>query len=360
MTSILSPTPENIAVAAEALLRSRVVAMPTETVYGLAGVAYDDVALATIFTVKERPTFDPLIVHVLPPTGAADVHLTELGLLDHQALDARARERLNRLARAFWPGPLTLVMPRGPKVPDLVTSGLGTVAVRCPGHPITQELLAKVQRPLAAPSANRFGRISPTSAAHVLEELGGRIDFILDGGPSAVGIESTVVSVTEPPTLLRPGSIARDRMETALGESIGVALANAALAAQASPGMLERHYAPGKRFVRLPAPISALTTADAERLKTAVAEEEGPVALICVLGDPRAAATRLRELTGRDVLAHTLSLTGDPAEAARNLFRTLRLLDSTGAALMVAEPVGEPSGVLFAIADRLSRATTAL
>lgn len=360
MTNILTPTPQSLAAAAEALLRSHVVAMPTETVYGLAGVAFDEVALATIFTVKERPTFDPLIVHVPTPAGDADTHLAELGLLDTKALTPRARERLNTLAKAFWPGPLTLVVPRGPRVPDLVTSGLDTVAIRCPGHPVAQDLLAAVKRPLAAPSANRFGRISPTTAAHVLEELGGRIDIILDGGPAHVGIESAVVSVVEPPQILRPGSLTKERLETALGESLTIAKPNAALKAQAAPGMLERHYAPAKRFVRLPTLVSALTDDVGARLQDLVGTVEGPIALICVLGDPRAAATRLRELTGRDVLAHSLSPTGDPNEAARNLFRTLRLLDSTGAALLVAEPLPNASGVLLAIVDRLSRATTAL
>ncbi len=360
MTSILTPTPANLTTAAEALLRSRVVAIPTETVYGLAGVAFDEVALATIFTVKERPTFDPLIVHVPTPPGDADVHLAELGLLDPSLLGPKARERLNTLAKAYWPGPLTLVVPRGPRVPDLVTSGLDTVAIRCPGHPVAQELLATVKRPLAAPSANRFGRISPTTAAHVLEELGGRIDIILDGGPAHVGIESTVVSVTDPPQILRPGSISKESLETTLSESLAIAKPNATLKPQASPGMLERHYAPGKRFVRLPAPTSSLTDEAVQRLQTLVEGVEGPIALICVLGDARAAATHLRELTGRDVLAHSLSPSGDPNEAARNLFRTLRLLDSTGAALLVAEPLPAATGVLLAIVDRLSRATVPL
>ncbi|HSI05438.1 MAG: L-threonylcarbamoyladenylate synthase [Myxococcota bacterium] len=360
MTSILTPTPANLAAAAEALLRSRVVAIPTETVYGLAGVAFDEVALATIFTVKERPTFDPLIVHVPTPPGDADIHLAELGLLDPRLLTPKARERLNTLAKAYWPGPLTLVVPRGPRVPDLVTSGLDTVAIRCPGHPVAQDLLATVKRPLAAPSANRFGRISPTTAAHVLEELGGRIELILDGGPAHVGIESVVVAVNDPPQILRPGSITKEHLETTLSESLTVAMPNASLKPQPSPGMLERHYAPGKRFVRLPTPVSSLADAAAAKLKKLVEGVEGPIALICVLGDARAAATRLRELTGRDVLAHSLSPGGDPNEAARNLFRTLRLLDSTGAALLVAEPLPTASGVLLAIVDRLSRATTPL
>ncbi len=360
MTNILTPTPTSLAAAAEALLHSRVVAMPTETVYGLAGVAFDEVALATIFTVKERPTFDPLIVHVPIPKGDADSHLAELGLLDPKALTPRGRERLNTLAKAFWPGPLTLVVPRGPRVPDLVTSGLETVAIRCPGHPVAQALLEAVQRPLAAPSANRFGRISPTTAAHVLEELGGRIDIILDGGPAHVGIESAVVSVGDPPQILRPGILSKERLETALGETLTVTKPNAALKAQVAPGMLDRHYAPAKRFVRLPALVSSITDETGARLRELVHGVEGPIALVCVLGDPRAAATRLRELTGRDILAHSLSPSGDASEAAHNLFRTLRLLDSTGAALLVAEPLPTASGVLLAIVDRLSRATTPL
>ena len=369
MTVILEPSDDNIQRAARALLSSRVVAIPTETVYGLAGNAFDEIALATIFTVKERPTFDPHIVHIPPLTADADVVLANLGLLARDKLTPAERERLLELTGAFWPGPLTIVMPRGPQVPDLVTSGLATVAVRCPGHPVTQRLLHATACPLAAPSANRFGRISPTTAAHVLEELGGRIDFILDGGQSRIGIESTVVTITDPPTVLRPGSVTQEALTRTVGVTFSHAKPNAALAdahaspygpALASPGMLERHYAPGKHFVRLPVPVSALTDEHIHALRALVDEAQGPVALISVFGDPRAQATRLREITGRDVLAHTLSAVGDPTEAASNLFRTLRLLDSTGAALLVAEPVNDGNGLLHAIADRLNRATTPL
>lgn len=358
-TAILIPDDVNLELAADALRSGQVVAMPTETVYGLAGVSFDETALASIFSVKERPTFDPLICHVAPFDGPADVALAEAGLLDPAKLTAKARARLNALADACWPGPLTIVMPRTSRVPDLVTSGLDTVAVRCPAHPIAQELLRRVGLPLSAPSANRFGRISPTTAAHVLEELGGRIAYIVDGGPATIGIESTVASIQDPPQVLRPGSISESRISELLGEPVTTAKPNAALA-QISPGMLEKHYAPGKTFVRLPSTVSSLADAAVEALNGLTRANEGPLALITILGDPRPSATRLREITGRDVLAHSLSLAGDPGEAARNLFRTLRLLDSTGASLMIAEPTPLRDGLLHAIADRLSRATTPL
>ena len=356
-TQILQPDDTNLSFAAEALRAGDVVAMPTETVYGLAGVSFDEKALASVFAVKERPTFDPLICHVPPLSSPADTALADIGLLG--SISDAARARLLKLSAAFWPGPLTIVMPRSARVPDLVTSGLATVAVRCPAHPVAQELLRRVGLPLSAPSANRFGRISPTTAAHVLEELGGRIAYILDGGPATIGVESTVVSVMDPPQVLRPGSISVGQIAAVLGEAVTVAKPNAALA-QVSPGMLERHYAPGKVFVRLPSPVSSLADDAARALRELTASKDGPVALITVLGDPRPAATLLRNIIGRDVLAHSLSANGDAAEAAHNLFRTLRLLDSTGAALMVAEPVPDREGLLHAIADRLSRATTPL
>ncbi|MBC7793815.1 MAG: threonylcarbamoyl-AMP synthase [Clostridia bacterium] len=358
-TAILRADDTSLELAVAALRSSKVVAMPTETVYGLAGVSFDETALASIFAVKERPTFDPLICHVAPLQGPADVALAEAGLLDFAKLTPSARIRLLKLTETFWPGPLTVVIPRSSRVPDLVTSGLDTVGVRCPAHPIAQELLRCVNAPLSAPSANRFGRVSPTTAAHVLEELGGRIEIILDGGPATIGIESTVVAVSDPPQVLRPGSISESRIAKLLGERVITAKPNAALA-QVSPGMLDRHYAPSKTFVRLPQPVCSLANAAIEALRGLVAQKEGPLGLITVLGDPNAAAARLTELVERDVFAHSLSPTGDTAEAARNLFRTLRLLDSTAAALLVAEPMRDEDGLLHAIADRLNRATTPL
>lgn len=194
MAELLQPTAENLARAGEALRRGELVGMPTETVYGLAGNALDAEAVARIFAVKERPTFDPLIVHVAPELRGLDA-FGEAELVDVAALDGDARTHIEALISRFWPGPLTLVLPRGARVPDLVTSGLATVAVRMPRHPVAQALIRAAQRPLAAPSANRFGRISPTSAADVQAELGDRIGLILDGGSSEVGVESTVLAI---------------------------------------------------------------------------------------------------------------------------------------------------------------------
>src|SRR5438046_2722678 len=188
---IVPPTTENLRRAAELIARGELVGLPTETVYGLAGDAFNAAAVAKIFAAKDRPTFDPLIVHVAPiPRGQAGIDVLQArGVIDAAALDSTARARAEALMGAFWPGPLTLVLPRQACVPDLVTSGLPTVAVRVPRHPVALALLAQAGTPLAAPSANRFGRISPTSARDVEAELGGELALILDGGRCDVGVE---------------------------------------------------------------------------------------------------------------------------------------------------------------------------
>ena len=221
---------DEIAHAAELLRRGKLVAFPTETVYGLGADALDAVAVERIFEVKGRPNTSPVIVHVS----------------DHEMVATVAAswpEKAQILAEHFWPGPLTLVVPKAPAVPDIVTAGLPTVGVRMPAHPIALALIAAAQVPVAAPSANRFGQVSPTTAEHVRQGLGDRVDFILDGGPCAVGIESTVLSLVEDvPVLLRPGGISRQQIEAVIGE---IASAQPAIAgAHPSPGMHPRHYSP--------------------------------------------------------------------------------------------------------------------
>ena len=224
---LLPAQPESIALAAEVLRGGGVVAFPTETVYGLGALALEPSAVARIFEIKERPHFDPLIVHVL----------------DRPMLK-RVVPRLSRLAEAlierFWPGPLTLVLPKGESVPGLVTAGLASVAVRMPSHWIARSLLAAVDAPLAAPSANRFGSLSPTRAEHVAESLGERVNVILDGGPTEHGIESTIVALEPEPVLLRPGAIPVEALEAVTGR---LARGSEAEPARA-PGQLPRHYAP--------------------------------------------------------------------------------------------------------------------
>lgn len=343
---ILQPTAEAIAKAARALAADDVVGMPTETVYGLAGNAFSPSALARIFSTKERPTFDPLIVHV-----AREFELAELA--DLERLSKPARESARKLTEALWPGPLTVVLPKKPSVPDLATSGLDTVAIRMPAHPVAQRLLKETGFPLAAPSANRFGRISPTSAEAVREELGERIALILDGGPCAIGLESTVVAFDEEGgvKLLRPGFADNAQLERLTGRKVTAASAMKD-GAQPAPGMLASHYAPRAKLVLLPSPARELGKLTAPA---------GPLGLLAFAGDAREAARALAQALGeepgaRRISVRVLSPGGDLAEAARNLFASLRELDSESPALIYAEPCPSRDGLGFAIADRLGRA----
>src|SRR5262245_21143241 len=244
VATILTPSEGNISRAADALRRGELVGMPTETVYGLAANAFDASAVARIFAAKDRPSFDPLIVHVVRPAGPLEREvlsgLEDEGIVEISRLPQLARERADVLLRRFWPGPLTLVLPRGRRIPDLVTSGLETVAIRMPAHPVAQALLKVAAIPLAAPSANRFGRISPTTAAHVVQELGDRIGIVIDGGSSTVGVESTVVAIGNDGTLslLRPGGVAVEAIEATASVRLLRTLMTAAEGVPAaSPGM---------------------------------------------------------------------------------------------------------------------------
>ena len=303
--------------AAALLAAGEVVALPTETVYGLAGHALDPEAAARIFQAKERPSFDPLIVH-LPSLDWLDRLTTAAGDPLVQALIHR-----------FWPGPLTLVLPRRSVVPDIVTAGLATVAVRMSVHPLFRAVLSRFGEPVAAPSANRFGRISPTAAAHVLDELDGRIPLILDGGPCALGVESTVVAVREGALqLLRAGPIPAEE----LAAHASVLPAGSAIEA---PGQLRSHYAPGTPL----------------RLLSRVAEGDtwqGP-GRAGLLSWSR--SVRPPQFAAMEVLTPL----NDPREAAARLFAAMRRLDALRLDLIVAEPP-PPSGLGAAIMDRLCKA----
>ena len=349
--ALLHPTPENIARAAETLRRGELVGMPTETVYGLAGNALDAEAASRIFAAKERPTFDPLIVHVAPEVmGLAS--LEQLGLIDGTKISTTVRKQAESLVHAFWPGPLTLVLPRGPRVPDLVTSGLPRVAVRMPRHPVAQALIRASGVPLAAPSANRFGRISPTSAADVVSELGDRIGLVLDGGPCQLGVESTVLLLDdEAPVLLRPGGLPREDVERVLGRPVARATQRSEIA-QLSPGLLASHYAPRKPLHLLNGPVS-------ERLESATFSGVLPstIGLLAQRGDASELKARLERSTGRRVHVDVLSARGELDEAARRLFAALRALDASDAEVLFAEPCPSEAGLGFAIVDRLRRAS---
>ena len=349
----LSPTPENIALCAKALRAGDVVAMPTETVYGLAGNASDANALAKIFRTKERPTFDPLIVHVaLEKSTLAD--LMRGSLIDSHRLSNAAVKTADKLIRAFWPGPLTLVLPKTDLVPDIATSGMDTVAIREPKHPVARALIQEFKLPVCAPSANRFGRISPTSARDVEEELGERISYILDGGPCEVGLESTILQVREDGTLvlLRPGVIGIDEIEKACGIRPLDGRAQSSENNPAAPGMLASHYAPKTPLTILPSTITQMMSPP--KLSVKVPKK---ISLLLLQGDEEKAAVTIRELLNVEVTAvRTLSKSGDWIESARNFFKSLRELDSSGAEMILSEPCVETSGIGFAIADRLKRA----
>jgi len=313
---LLAPTTESIAAAAAALRAGSLVAFPTETVYGLGADATDDRAVAAIFAAKDRPSFNPLIIH-LADQAAAEA-LVEM--------DARARI----LATHFWPGPLTLVLPRreGCPVSLLASAGLDTLAVRVPRHPVAARLLKAFGRPIAAPSANPSGRLSPTTAAHVAEGLGHRVAMILDDGPTAIGLESTVIDLSGPDArLLRPGGLTAEEIEAVIGPLAGVEAGLGAAIAPRSPGMLESHYAPA-----LPLRLEAASVEPDEAL------------LAFGLRVPPGARKTLN-----------LSPAGDLTQAAANLFAFLRRLDASGARGIAVMRVPE-QGLGRAINDRLRRA----
>jgi L-threonylcarbamoyladenylate synthase len=311
--------PAALAEGGRLLRDGSLVAFPTETVYGLGANAFDAGAVARVFEVKARPAFDPLIVHV------ADA--SDLGLVA-AAEDPRARH----LARCFWPGPLTLVLPRTPDLPEIVTAGLDTVGVRVPAHEAARELIRAARTPVAAPSANPFGYVSPTTATHVAELLGGAVELVLDGGPCRVGVESTIVSLaTATPTLLRPGGVSREALEEALETPL--ARAGTPVGRPLAPGQLSRHYATRTPLRILPGPAGPAP------------EGAGRVGLLAWKDAPASGGYAAVELLAPD---------GVPTTAAARLFALLRRLDAAGLDAIFVEPC-EERGLGLAIMDRLRR-----
>jgi L-threonylcarbamoyladenylate synthase len=305
--------------AARCLAAGGLVAFPTETVYGLGADATNGRAVARLYEAKGRPTFNPLIVHVVHRAAA-------------QAIVQFNADAL-RLAGAFWPGPLTLVLPRGEGCPvaELAVAGLDSVALRVPSHPVAQSLLAAFAQPVVAPSANRSGHVSPTTAAHVRADLDGRIDLIVDGGATPVGLESTIVACIGEPVLLRPGGLPREAIERVLQRPLAAAPASPAVAdTPLAPGRLASHYAP-RALLRLDAP--------------SVAPGEGLLAFGPALAAGAAHAVRVLNLSER----------GDLIEAAANLFSHLRALDGAGIKTIAVMPIPH-QGLGEAINDRLIRA----
>ena len=319
-TRVMTATPEVVAEAVRCLKAGGLVAFPTETVYGLGADATNARAIARLYDAKGRPAFNPLIAHVHDAAAACD-----LGKLDAVA---------TRLAEVFWPGPLTLVVPRQPScaVAELATAGLATIALRVPAHAVARDLLAAFGGPIVAPSANRSGHVSPTTAQHVLSDLRGRTDLLLDGGPSPVGLESTIVACIGEPTLLRPGGLPRADIEQVLGHPLADSPPSAETSDEApiAPGQLASHYAP-----RTPLRLNASSVRAGEAL--------------LAFGEP------LPLGSDRALGALNLSSGADMIEAAANLFSYLRALDALGAPAIAVMPIPH-TGLGEAINDRLRRA----
>ena len=320
--------------AAAILREGGLVGIPTETVYGLGANGLDPQAVARIFAAKGRPQDNPLILHI-PEASWLDRYCQSIP------------ERAWALAEAFWPGPLTLILPRKPEVPDAVTAGLDTVGMRCPAHPLCRAIIRLAGVPVAAPSGNTSGRPSPTTAQHMLEDMDGKIDAIVDGGPCTVGVESTILDLTETtPRLLRPGGITLEQLKSVLGEvAVDPAVTRLMGAGEKpkAPGMKYRHYAPK-------APVTVVA-GDPAKSAAYIASHAAP-------GDGIICFDEFVPLfTGRPGTGPVMDLgpAGDKAEQARHIFDALRRFDHTGAAAIWAQ-CPDPEGIGLAISNRLNKA----
>ncbi len=330
-----SPDPKAISEAAEIIRQGGLVAFPTETVYGLGANALDENAVFKIFVAKERPEWDPIIVHI------CDLTMLEL-------LVEEIPKHFHELAKRFMPGPLTVVVRKKPNVPDAVTAGLPTVAVRMPNHPIALALIRASGVPIAAPSANRFGRPSPTTAEHVLQDLFGLIDGILDAGATQVGVESTVLDLTKkPPVILRPGGVSKEAIEEVLGEVlVATKIQEGFELGLPSPGMMPRHYAPSVPVVLTEGEPEKFAS-EIERLKRQISTS-GQVGALSPNG-------WTKEQDG--VIVFDWGKWGDWNELAKKLFEGLRWLEKQNVSVIVA-PLPPPVGLGLAIHDRLTKAAS--
>jgi len=335
MTKLLLSDPQSIAEAAESIRSGGLVAFPTETVYGLGVNAMDAAAVKKVFSAKGRPSADPLIVHISK--------LSEI-----ERVVSSFSPAAQSLADAFWPGPLTLILPKQPEVPELVTSKLKTVAVRIPNHPVALALIEAAGTPIAAPSANRFGHTSPTTASHVFQDLAGHIDIILDGGSTSIGVESTILDLsTTPARILRPGGITREMLEALIGPVTVFKQIKKLGQKILSPGMLEKHYAPR-------AEMFLFKGSDADQLLVDfLTEQKNTGRSIGVLATLESADAV--EQTG--ALIYRLGSITDLVSIAQHIYAGLRWLDDQKVDMIVCRDFGE-LGLGLAIQDRLTRAAT--
>jgi L-threonylcarbamoyladenylate synthase len=321
MASLLKPTDENLNLLRNVLKSGGLVAVPTETVYGLAANAFDAEACARIFTAKGRPTNDPLICHIASLEVAESI--------------SSFNELSRKLARLFWPGPLTLILPKAKTIPDIVTAGLASVAIRCPMHSVFQQLISEIDFPLAAPSANPFAYISPTTATHVNENLGEDIDYILDGGPCELGLESTIIDARDEssPLLLRHGALSQEEIETTAGIRLIDKSSNITQGPSVAPGSALKHYSPKTGLTLSAAPIKE------------------PAAV-----NPDTAYLLWKKPEGKNAEnIFWLSASGSLTEAASRLYAALHEIDQLGYQQIIAQTFPE-QGMGNAINDRLRRA----
>ncbi|MDN5345499.1 MAG: L-threonylcarbamoyladenylate synthase [Clostridia bacterium] len=333
----LVPELHKIRLAARILNRGGVVAFPTETVYGLGANALDSRAVRRIFAAKGRPADNPLIVHIA-------------SFRDIKALVAYLPPRANLLMQRFWPGPLTLILPRSEVVPDIVTAGLDTVGIRMPSHPVAQALIRAARLPIAAPSANTSGRPSPTTGRHVLKDLRGKIDAVVDGGPAMVGLESTVLDLTVPvPTILRPGGITYEDLQAVLGEvAIDPAVRGSQVARPRAPGMKYKHYAPRGEVYLVAGELDRVTA----KTRALVATWQRTGRRVAVLATRETAPAYEQE--PRPDYLEILGSRSQPATIAANLFSALRNCDRHQADVILAEAIAE-EGLGLAIMNRLRK-----
>lgn len=330
-----NPETDKLEYAAEVLRNGGLVAFPTETVYGLGANALDKTAVAKIFEAKGRPSDNPLIVHIADNS-------------DLDMLSKNIPEITGSLVEEFWPGPLTLVMPKAPAIPRIVTAGLDSVAVRMPSHPIARALISKAGVPIAAPSANSSGRPSPTCAGHVIEDLDGKIDVIIDGGSVEVGLESTVLDITSPvPAILRPGGVTYEQLASLLGKvDVCPSLKpGSADCAPKSPGMKYRHYAPKARVIVFEG--SPDKVAEEINRRTALNRENG-ISSAILATDETVSLYR-----GAEVVS--MGSRKDPGTIASRLFHVLRDFDGKDVQMILAEAI-EDRGIGFAVMNRLLKA----